>query len=72
MDETPNSPMKVKLNKSICDGFGTCGGHAPDLFEIDEWGYASLKGDGTVPAGQEGQARRAIIACPVHAIVEEK
>ena len=64
--------MKVKLSKSLCDGFGTCGVHAPDLFEIDEWGYASLKGDGTVAAGQEAQVRRAIIDCPVHAIAEEE
>lgn len=62
--------MKVKLSKSTCDGFGTCGVHAPDLFEIDEWGYASLKADGIVPAGQEDQVRRAIIDCPVHAITE--
>lgn len=64
--------MKVKLSKSLCDGFGTCGAHAPGVFDIDEWGYASLKGDGTVPDGQEDQVRRAIIGCPVHAIVEEK
>jgi ferredoxin len=64
--------VKVKLHKSLCEGFGTCGNHAPDLFEIDEWGYASLKGDGTVPPGQEAQARRAIMDCPVHAITEER
>ncbi len=62
--------MKVQLNKSVCDGFGTCGAHAPDVFEIDEWGYASLKTDGAVPEGQEAQVKRAIIDCPVRAIVE--
>jgi ferredoxin len=64
--------MRIKLNKSICDGFGTCGVHSPTMFEIDEWGYASLKSDGTVPQGEEDNVRRAIIDCPVHAIVEEK
>lgn len=63
--------MKVRLNKSLCDGFGTCGAHAPNVIEIDEWGYANLKGNGDVPEGEEDNTRRAIIACPVHAIVEE-
>jgi ferredoxin len=62
--------MKIQLSKSLCDGFGTCGNHAPELFEIDEWGYASLKGDGSVPPDQEANARRAIVDCPVHAITE--
>jgi ferredoxin len=62
--------IEVKLSKSLCDGFGTCGGHAPDVFKIDEWGYASVEGDGTVPAGQEDLVRRAAIDCPVHAITE--
>ncbi len=63
--------MKVKLNKAVCDGFGTCGVHASAVFEIDEWGYASLKNDGVVPEGQEADVKRAIIDCPVRAIAEE-
>lgn len=64
--------MKVKLNKALCDGFGTCGAHAPKVFEMDEWGYPTLTKDGAVPAGEEDNVRRAIIDCPVHAIVELK
>jgi ferredoxin len=60
--------MKLRLASAVCEGFGTCANHAPDLFELDEWGYASLKGDGTVPPGDEGVARRAVMDCPVHAI----
>ena len=60
--------MKVRLASAVCEGFGTCAGHAPGLFELDEWGYASLNGDGTVPADQEALARRAVLDCPVHAI----
>lgn len=60
--------MKVRLASAVCEGFGTCAGHAPGLFELDEWGYASLKGDGEVPPAEEGVARRAALDCPVHAI----
>ena len=64
--------MKVQFKQSLCDGFGTCAKHAPELFVLDEWGYASLSGDGRVAAepAAEDRARRAIIDCPVHAIVE--
>lgn len=64
--------MKIKVKQSLCDGFGTCALHAPELFVLDEWGYASEAGDGTVPVEAEERARRAIVDCPVHAIVEVK
>ena len=61
--------MKVQLKQSLCDGFGTCAVHAPEVFLLDEWGYASVAGDGTVAPEAEDRVRRAIIDCPVHAIV---
>jgi len=62
--------MRVKVDSAKCDGFGTCAAHAPDVFKLDEWGYAYVEGDASVPAGQEDLARRAIVDCPVHAILE--
>jgi ferredoxin len=62
--------MKVKLSKSLCEGFVTCAVHVPDVFKLDVWGYASVAGDDSVPPGQEDQVRRAIIDCPAHAIAE--
>jgi ferredoxin len=62
--------MKVQLKQSLCDGFGTCAKHAPEVFVLDEWGYASVVGDGTVVAGAEDRTRRAIVDCPVNAIIE--
>lgn len=62
--------MKVKVKQSLCDGFGTCAAHAPETFLLDEWGYATAAGDGAVPQGAEERVRRAIVDCPVHAIVE--
>jgi ferredoxin len=62
--------MKVKVDSAKCDGFGTCAAHAPNVFLLDEWGYAYVEGDGTVPENEEDLVRRAIIDCPVHAIAE--
>lgn len=60
--------MKVQVDQTKCEGYGTCAEHLAAVFVIDEWGYASVEGDGTVPAGDEDVARRAIADCPVHAI----
>lgn len=62
--------VRIKLDRTLCDGFGICGVHAPESFSIDEWGYASLAGSGEVPAHEEDGVKRAILDCPVHAIIK--
>ena len=63
--------MRIKLDRTKCDGFGTCAVWAPDLFSLDDWGYASLEDrTGQVAPGREADARRALLDCPVHAILE--
>lgn len=65
-----SEPMKIKLDRTMCDGFGICAKHAPEYFSLDDWGYASLIGDGTVPAADRDAVMRALLDCPVHAITE--
>ncbi|MCW2936970.1 MAG: ferredoxin reductase [Actinomycetia bacterium] len=66
--------MKIKLDRTICDGFGKCADRAPTVFSLDEWGYASLErglsADTDLPRDLEQPARRALLDCPVHAIAE--
>lgn len=62
--------MRIKLDRTVCDGFGTCALHAPETFSLDDWGYPSLVGRGEVPPDQEAGVRRAILDCPAHAIIE--
>ena len=62
--------MKIKLDRTVCDGFGTCALHAPDVFSLDEWGYPSLTGDGWIADDREHAVRRALLDCPAHAIVD--
>jgi ferredoxin len=63
--------VKVRVEAAKCEGFGICATHAPEVFVLDEWGYASARGDGDVAAGEEPRAQRAILDCPAHAIVAE-
>lgn len=62
--------MKIRLDRTMCDGFGFCAKHAPKYFSLDDWGYASLTGDGTVDEADERDVVRALLDCPVHAIIE--
>jgi ferredoxin len=62
--------MRIKLDRTLCDGFGLCAAHAPETFSLDDWGYASLvEKSGEVPAGQQADVTRALLDCPVHAIL---
>jgi ferredoxin len=62
--------IRIRLDRTICDGFGVCAKHAPKHFSLDDWGYASLIGDGTVEEADRDDVLRALFDCPVHAIVE--
>jgi ferredoxin len=62
--------MKIRLDRTVCDGFGICAKHAPGYFSLDDWGYANLIGDGTVPDEDRDPVMNALLDCPVHAITE--
>jgi ferredoxin len=68
--------MKIKLDRTLCAGFGSCADHAPTVFDLDDWGYASLATelakDPEVPDALERPVRRALLDCPVHAIIERR
>lgn len=62
--------MRIKLDRTLCDGFGICAKHAPEYFSLDDWGYAVLVGDGNIPEQDRDAVMRALLDCPVHAIME--
>ena len=64
--------MKIRIDDERCEGHGRCYALAPDLVEPDEIGNAREIGDGVVPAGREGDARKAAANCPEHAVLLEE
>ena len=60
--------MRVRLDRTVCDGFGICQRHAPEHFSLDDWGYASLTGDTRIPETDRDHVMRALLDCPAHAI----
>ncbi len=65
--------MKLQIDPDRCQGHGRCYDLSPDLFGDDDEGFGQVLGDGTVPPGNERDARLAVANCPERAIelVEE-
>jgi ferredoxin len=60
--------LKVHVDPDKCQGHARCKWLASELFDLDEFGNAHEKGDGTVPAGLEDKAYLARANCPEIAI----
>lgn len=63
------------LDPTICDGRGMCHDAAPDLIDLDEWGYPLLPGHGlraAVTGDAIKAAEDATHACPVLALHIER
>jgi ferredoxin len=60
--------MRVQVDSEKCQGHNRCYSIAPELFDVDDFGQASVIGDGQVPAEMMEKARLAIANCPERAI----
>ena len=60
--------MKIEFDRDKCQGHNRCYMLAPELFDVDDEGYAILRDAGTVPAELERQAQLAADNCPEFAI----
>ncbi|GGN57051.1 ferredoxin [Streptomyces kronopolitis] len=63
--------MKLRLDPTRCQGYGLCQEPAPDLIDIDDFGYASVVAD-PAPGTSEDAARAAVEACPNSALRLER
>jgi ferredoxin len=64
--------MRVSVDPEKCQGHNRCYSLAPELFDVDDYGYATAVGDGEVPPGMEEKARLAAENCPEFAITIEE
>jgi ferredoxin len=59
--------MRIRVDPDKCQGHAHCYGLAPELFDVDDYGQASVIVD-VVPAELEEKAELAIANCPEYAI----
>lgn len=57
--------LVVRIDRTLCVGFGDCVSEAPGTFELDDEGLAVFVGNGDVP---RARLRAACEACPVDAL----
>jgi ferredoxin len=64
----------LKVNPILCDGFGHCHELAPELVEIDEWGYPIIVSTPTPlsNASTLRSAKYAVRGCPRQALRIER
>jgi ferredoxin len=60
--------MRVHVDGDRCQGHNRCNAIAPELFDVDDLGFAHELGDGVVPPELEDRARLAAANCPEFAI----
>ncbi len=60
--------MRIDYDRERCQGHNRCYMLAPELFDVDDEGYAILLVAGEVPAELEEKAQLAMDNCPEYAI----
>jgi ferredoxin len=60
--------VHVTVNREICQGHARCYALCPEVFELDDLGFALAQDHTPVPEQFEGQVRRAVSNCPENAI----
>lgn len=62
---------RLLIDRTRCDGHGSCAELLPELLALDVWGYPIVRSgerDPAVPTQLEPLARRAVRACPLIAL----
>ena len=65
--ESGRARVRVTVDRVRCNGHARCASLAPDVYPLDEEGYA-VGGQRIVPAGSEQRAEQGALACPELAI----
>lgn len=60
--------MRIHVDSEKCEGHNRCYSIVDELFDVDDYGYATAAGDGTVAVEFEEKARLAADNCPEYAI----
>ncbi len=67
LEERRFGPLTVKIDRTLCVGFGDCIDAAPEIFEFDNDGIAVFLTDAT--EAERDRLSEACAGCPVDALV---
>jgi len=60
--------MKITYNRELCQGHNRCYMLAPEIFDVDDEGYAVLKITGELPEELHEKGQLCVDNCPEYAI----
>lgn len=60
--------MRIRVDRSRCEGHAVCNSQAPEVYELDDLGYNAIDGEIEVDDALAESARRGARACPERAI----
>jgi ferredoxin len=60
--------MKIKYDRNLCCGHNRCYSLAPEIWDVDDEGYAILRIEGAIPTELEEKAQLTADNCPEFAI----
>ncbi|MCW2885308.1 MAG: hypothetical protein QOE54_6790 [Streptosporangiaceae bacterium] len=58
---------RLRVDPTICTGYGICAELLPELIDLDEWGYPIISPE-PVPRPLQQLARRTVSDCPALAL----
>lgn len=64
------SYLRVRVDPTKCTAFGFCGEFLPEVFDLDDWGYAWVQRP-DVPTSLADAAYQTAKCCPTGAIMVE-
>jgi ferredoxin len=67
VDESADTRLYVAVDARKCCGYTTCASTAPEIFQLDDGGFAYVTDD-RVPLGLEAEAMAGANSCPERAI----
>ena len=63
---------RLRVNPTLCTGYGYCAEIVPELIGVDDWGYPIVSRQTIEDDRLLGLARRAVATCPRLALVVEE
>jgi ferredoxin len=70
MTDEVQTQLHVKVDAAKCCGYTVCADVCPEIYKLDEDGFAHVESD-LVPLGLEEKAKAGAAACPEAAITVE-
>ena len=63
---------RLRVNPTLCTGYGYCAEIVPELIGVDDWGYPIVSREPIPDDRRLSLARKAVATCPRLALVVEE